>query len=367
MKTKTSLSLAMLSAFTALMILSPGTLAASQPNPLNLTVQGIIVNGGNQVYNFGGGTVVAGEINGSVLSQGSSINFQINAMVHGLNTGGRGSISVPTSNSNSNGNPWNNNNPNNAATPYAHHWGQGGLSVQISISGQVPAAVFPLSFSGITPSNCVSQCTSEIPLVFTGTATLQNGSASVSAPVTIESPYWNPFGAPIFITTMDSPAYLGGYPTISIITTYTSATILWSGVQLQGQMFGTLGSGSNPVQVSGAYSTTSTSFENLVTGSETDFGTMSFSSMTPSSLNVAGGFMGKTTIPSDSPVGTAGSFDCAQAFGFPEGTCTATGASSAGSFLLFGHGTSVKGTYSTIWSVPSLNTATTVSATATSQ
>jgi hypothetical protein len=360
----------MLSAITALMILAPSTVAASQSTPLGLTVQGIITNGGSQVYNLGGGTVVAGEINGSALAAGSSINFQVNANVHGLSTSGSGSITVPSTNSgegngngngngNGHGHGWGNGNGNHQVTPSDHNYGQGGLSVSISITSQTPAAIFPLTLEGLTPANCVSQCTSEIPLVFTGTATIQNGSASITEPVAVENPYWNPFGGPIFITTLDSEAYLGGYPVLSLVATYTSATILWTGVQLQGVMFGTLGSGSNAVQVSGAYSTTSTSFENLFTGVETDFGSMTFAAMTPSSLNAIGGFTGKTTIP---PVGTAGSYDCSGLFGFPEGTCTATGASSSGSFLLFAHGSSISGSYSTTWSVPSLTTATTVTA-----
>jgi hypothetical protein len=365
MKTKTSVSIAVLSAVTALMILSPTTMAASQSTQLSLSVQGIITNGGSQFYNIGGGTVLAGEINGSVLAAGSTISFQMTASVHGLSTSGSGSITVPSAesggygNGNGNGNGYGNGNGQGNG-----HFQHQGLSVQLSINGEVAAAVFPLNSDG---SNCASQCTSEIPLVFTGMATIQDGSASMTAPVMIENPYWNPFGGPIFITTMDSPPYLMGLPSLSIVATYSSANILWSGVQLQGVMYGTLGSGSSAVQVMGAYSTTSTSFENLVSGTETDFGSMTFSGMTPSSLNVQGGFAGKTTIPSDTPLGSGGSFDCAPILGFPEGTCTATGASSTGSFNLYGHGTSIRGTYSTIWSVPSLTTMTSVSATLTSQ
>jgi hypothetical protein len=358
MKTKTSLGLAMLSAITALMILAPSTVAASQSSPLTLQVQGIITNGGNQLYNFAGGTVVGGEILGTALTTGSSISFQFTASVHGLSTSGSGSISVPTSNSGSGGNGgngWGNNNGNggngwgnngDSKTSPSSRSSNQGTSVQISITGQESVAVFPLNPDG---SSCASQCNSEIPLVFSGVATIQSGGNTVTAPVVVESPYWNPFGGAIFITTTDAAASL------SIVVTYTSATILWTGVQLQGYMFGSLGT----TQVSGAYSTTSTSFENLFTGVETDAGTMTFAGMTPSSLNAVGGFLGKTTIP---PIGTGGSFDCSTLFGFPEGTCTATGASSSGSFLLFAHGSSIKGTYSTAWSVPSLTTTTSVSA-----
>ena len=363
MKTKTSLGLAMLSAVTALMILSPGTIAASQPTNLSLTVQGVITNGGSQFYNFGGGTVLAGEINGTVLAQGSSINFHVSANVRGLSTSGSGSISLASSSS---GGGWGWGSGWGSGLAPSDLWGQGGLSVQISITGQTAAAVFPLNLVGAVPADCVSQCNSEIPLLFTGTATIQNGSASITEPVIVENPYWNPFGGPIFITTMDSQAYLGGYPSLSLVATYSSATILWTGVQLQGFMYGSLGTGTSAVQISGAYRTTSTSFENLLTGVETDAGIMTFSSMTPSSLGAVGGFFGKTTIPSDTPIGSSGSFDCAPVFGFPEGTCTATGASSSGSFLLFGQGSSIGGTYSTTWSVPSLTTTTTVSASVTS-
>jgi hypothetical protein len=328
MKTKKSLTIALLSAVTALVLFSPAALAATS-TPLNLGIGGIITNAGSQIYSFSGGAA-SGEVLGNPLNTGASVNYHFDASVRGLTTSGSGHITIPAS---------------------AYSGGHGAIVVSVQISAEAAAAVFPLDSSG---NNCVTSCTSEIPLVFEGTATISNQGQSITAPVTVESPYWNPFGGPIFIATSDGSLYL--------VVTYNSASVVWMGVVQQGLIQGTYGTS----VVTGNYQTTSTSYENLVTGTETDAGIMVFAGMSIPSLNVVGGFAGKTTIPSDNPVGTNGSFDCAPYLLLPEGTCTATGASSAGSFLLFGHGTVIKGSYSSTWSVPSLTTTTVASAAVTS-
>jgi hypothetical protein len=77
--------------------------------------------------------------------------------------------------------------------------------------------------------------------------------------------------------------------------------------------------------------------------------------MTNPILNAKGGFFGHTTFT------LAGSFDCATDFELPPKTCTATGATSDGSFwMLGGKNSLISGTYHTVWSVPSLFTMTTV-------
>ena len=337
MKTKKSLGLAMLSALTAMILFSPTALAAPQPTSLNLNIQGIITNGGSQFYTFSGGTVVGGEILGTDVS-GSNINYQVTAFVHGLSTGGQGTIMVSGSNSGQ-GN----------GDDHDHSWNSGTM-VTIRINGETPAAIFPLDQYANNCNPNAAKCTSEIPLLFTGTAAISSSGQRVTVPVAIESPYWNPFGGPIMIASLDSATA----PSLYLVVTSKSAAILWSGVVLQGIMTGTYGSET----VSGAYQTKSTSTENLVSGTEYDFGSMTFASMSDSALNAMGGFAGKTTIA------TAGSFDCAPILGLPEGTCTATGASSSGSFFLSaGHGHFIKGTYDTAWSVPSLTTMTTATAT----
>ena len=322
MKTKKSISLALLSVAAVLLLFSPTALAATS-TPLNLGIGGIITNAGSQVYSFRGGAA-SGEVLGNPLKTGASVNYHFAATVSGLTTSGSGHITVPAS---------------------AYTGGHGAIVVSIQINSQTPAAVFPLDSSG---NNCVEGCTSEIPLVFEGTATISNQGQSVTVPVTVESPYWNPFGGPIFIATDDGSLYL--------IVNYDSASILWTGVVLQGLIQGTYGTS----VVTGQYQTTSTSFENLKAGTETDAGIMVFAGMSVPSLNAVGGFTGKTTIP------TAGSFDCSPYLGLPEGTCTATGANSNGSFLLIGQGSVIKGSYSTTWSIPSLTTTTLATASVTS-
>jgi hypothetical protein len=337
MKTMKKASLALLSSIAALLIFSPAALAASSSQPLNLTVNGIITNAGSQIYSFSGGTVAApGNVGPDVLSPGTSINFQVSAFVRQLNTNGHGSIS------------------------------DGKSTVSITINGENPAAVFPLDPTG---NNCASNCNSQIPFAFTGMAVIssqgqgqggwgqgddegQQGNQPTGVPILIESPYWNPGGAPILIVSLDSPTT----PSIFLIVSYSHATIDWFGVTVSGTVSGTLGGYTGLVQ--GAYSSVTISHEDLVAGVEHDAGTISFSSMTPSSLN-ANGFLGGTTN-----IANPGA-DCSSFFGMPTGSgiCLLTGATSSGSFYMFGHGGSIKGTYSTVWSTPSLFTTTTVAAT----
>jgi hypothetical protein len=97
---------------------------------------------------------------------------------------------------------------------------------------------------------------------------------------------------------------------------------------------------------------TSNETENLVTGKSTDKGTISFSSMTPSSLNANGHYIGTSTIP------TTGTSDCSASTGFP-GTCTESGFQSIGQFTMSG----ISGSYNTTWGVPALGFSASVNAT----
>jgi len=296
--------------------------SAKQSQPLSLLLQGMITNAGSQSYTIGGGQLVGGSLFNNLVAP-TRIGFSLYATVHGPQAAfGWGSLQVGT-----------------------------GFSARITITGVIQAAIFPLSPTDY--SNCNPQeqkCNSEIPLFFTGLATVtskgSNGLQQI--PIAIESPYWNPFGGPIFITSLDSTTD----PSISLIMTYTSATIYWSGVQIQGEILGSFGGGS----VSGSFSQTVNSWENLVTGTESDFGSIAFVGMSNPILNAFGGFVGHTTFS------LTNSYDCALEFGLPEGTCTATGATSDGSFWMTGKGSLINGTYHTIWSVPSLFTTTTVMA-----
>jgi hypothetical protein len=170
--------------------------------------------------------------------------------------------------------------------------------------------------------------------------TVAGSTQTVPETMQIESPYFNPFGAPIVLASMDN--------SIVIAATYTSGNIIWAGTKVGGATFGTLGS----TQTSGAFNMTSSEFENLVTGRSMDAGTISFSSMTSSSLDAKGFYVGTSTIP------TTGSSDCSASTGIP-GTCTETGFQSIGTFTMSG----ISGSYNTTWGVPALGFSSTVSAT----
>jgi len=319
------------------------TTGGSQSQPLSLTLLGVITDAGRQTYSFSGGQVVQGSIFGAPVSQ-TAADFHLDATVSGLSVSGSGSVSLGSSQ----GGGWGSGHQSSS---------NGAFSAQITINGGVPAAIFPIQLSadGSSFTNCDpshAACNSEIPLLFTGVATIQSGGHGSQVPIAVESPYWNPFGGPILITSLDGTST--SPPSVFLVVSYTSATILWSGVQLQGLLGGTFGT----EPVSGAYGQGVSSYEDLMSGNEWDVGTIAFVGMSDSTLNSQGGFLGHTAFS------TAGSFDCAPEFGLPEGTCTATGATSSGSFWMLGsHLSYITGSYNTVWSVPSLFTQTMVMAT----
>jgi hypothetical protein len=349
MKTKKPLALAMLSATTALMILAPSAFAASQ-TPLTLQMQGIITNAGKQTYFLSGGQIVSGLVFSKPVPSSDQLNFNLFSNVNGLTTSGFGSLTI-TNSSNSGGQGdtggWGSNDRGDGHGSHSNTV----LSGRIQITDEVPAQVFPVTFSGVYPVSCTSNCNSQVPLLFTGSLILggDGSGQSQSIPIAIESAYWSPFGGPIVISSLDSP------PSIFLVVTYRTATIAWAGVQLQGVLGGNYGSES----VTGGYTMTSYSFENLVTANELDAGQISFTGMSDSSLNVGGFYHGSTTFS------TAGEQDCSLLTSLPEGTCWFTGASSSGSFQMFAHGLGITGSYSTNWSVPSLTTSSSVTATVT--
>ena len=322
---------------------------SKQSQPLSLTLQGMITNAGNQHYDFSGGNLVQGVLFGHGLSS-AQVSFNLDATVRGLQTvTGSGSLQVSSADGHGNdgghtGGQADSNSGDSAASNFR---------VSITITGAIPAAIFPITLTSPTSySNCDPQtqkCNSEIPLLFTGFATFGSvaGNGPNRIPIAIESPYWNPFGGPILITSLDSTTA----PSIFLVVSYNSATIDWVGVQLQGAIGGTFGTET----VTGFYGQGVNSHEDLVSGRESDLGSIAFVGMSDQTLNARGAFVGHTTFT------LAGSFDCAPEFGLPEGTCTATGATSDGTFGMIGkQGTFIGGKYHTDWSVPSLFTMTTV-------
>jgi len=344
--------------FCLMLFASPAFASSGHVNhqqSLSLTLTGMISNPGSQGYELGGGKLVQGMLFNQPLTSGH-VEFDLDANVRGLGATGSGSLEVSTSSSDGDGGQQGGQgNGHQDDGDHGDHSNGVGFSARISITGTIPAAIFPITVtSPTTYSSCdpsSQSCNGEIPLFFTGVATIDGHGSDAPAqiPIAIESPYWNPFGGPILITSLDSITT----PSIFLVVSYDRASIDWDRVQLQGQLAGTYGTEA----VTGSYGQVVNSQENLVLGKEFDTGTIAFVGMSDPTLNANGWFLGHTSF------NLAGSFDCSSEFGLPEGTCTATGATSHGAFWMSGgQKIDITGTYYTVWSVPSLFTLTTVMA-----
>ena len=218
----------------------------------------------------------------------------------------------------------------------------------------VPAVGFPLDPTQPTnPLACGQNCQSEIPGFFVGAGDVQvtfKGATTdnPNAVILFESAYLSPFGGPIAIGTTDGA--------VRIAATYTAQNGQWSGVQTAGVVLDSNGN------VVGNFVDTTNLSENLLTGSESDSGTMVLYGFSGQyyGLNSAGTFSGSSSVPS------AGSFDCTSMlssqlsgagiyFSLPQKTCLATGSISTGTFKL-SHNSyrSISGAYALYWSVPAL-------------
>ena len=297
----------------AILLLLGGTTAAFADTPqgqtLSATMAGGVTNLGNQVYTMSGGQVFYAYIGGQAIDTGTgTIHYSMVAYQSGVSTRGFASIHF-------------------SAT-------MNGAPVTVSGSFQIGGA----DMGAGLPAGCTTTCQQILPFDFIGTSNVQLTVAgqTQSETLVVESPYWNPFGGPIYLVSPDGA--------IVITATYTQGNILWMGAQTGGIITGTLGSS----PFSGSFTQTSTEFENLVAGTARDSGSIQFSTNI-ASLNTKGTFTGSDTIP------TLGSFDCSPA-GLPY-TCTATGFQSNGNFRAGG----VTGTYSTTWGVPAYQFSSTVS------
>jgi hypothetical protein len=317
-----------------LMLLGANAAFASSSQSLTFAVGsptlplGTVSDLGNQQYQVRGGHVFAAYLGGNQID-GAIIQYSMNANVKSTTAKGSGSFDLTGT---------------IAGQPVS-------VSGEFSInSAQTIAQVLP-NPSGVCRGNGAKSC-SELPVTFGGPADLkiQAGGSTTNDVTTmqVENPYFNPLGGPIFLVSGDQSVF--------IIATYSVGTIQWSGAAVTGPISGVLGS-STPV--SGTLTLNSNEQEDLVAGTAADSGSISFSSMTPSILNLGGSYSGTSTIPS------TGSFDCSALFTFPAGTCTATGFSSSGSYTMKHGQTTVSGTYSTEWTVPALAFSSTGSATLT--
>ncbi len=296
--------------------------AASPPQPLSLLLSGAVVSAGEQSYSFQGGNLVFGELLGVPVDITTAVHYDLSAKVSGLTVTGVAHFG--------------------ALTAKGTGGAQTELQAAVAIDGMVPAVGLPIGCTfGVN-------CNSAIPALFSGggSAKVTTGHTTFSFPIhmTLESPYLNPFGGPIFISSDAGEVF--------VIATYSQARIVWTNILVQGLVSGRL-SGST---VSGSFGMVVNSIEDLKAGSELDHGTISFHDMSPVTLNALGTFSGNSTIPRGVP--------CPDSLGFPAGTCTITGLMSSGAFSQSTalHST-IMGKYATTWSAPAVAFGSVVTAT----
>jgi len=295
---------------------------------------GAVQDLGDQTYSVSGGQVGAAAIGGIPLDPGATVTFSLNAQVQGTKITGTASFQLEGKT----------------------------LGIPMSASGTavITSSLTISQVGGVEGAAAVcpgagAQACGELPVLFGGAAEVQvTRPGSTTHDLTVlffENPYFNPFGKPIVVAALDK--------SVVFAATYNVGTILWQGSQVGGPITGTLG-GSTPV--SGVLGLDSTEFEDLVTGIAIDQGSISLSSMTPSSLDAAGTYEGTSHIPPPTPQD-----DCSTLLGFPAGSgvCTMTGFDSSGSYVMSGPAVRLAGFYSTVWTVPALAFSSTSTAIAT--
>ena len=303
----------------ALLFLLGGANAAfaSTQQTLTATEVGGVNSLGNQIYNVKGGQTAFAMIAGQAVDPTTAtLQYNFYATQNGLNTNGYATLTFSGMTA-------------------------GGVAVSVSGSFTINSVVAAAEL----PYGCTTTCNSELPIFFMATSpsvqvTVAGATQTVPEALSIESPYFNPWGAPIVLASADN--------SIVIAATYTQGSILWMGTKVGGAIVGTLGTST----ASGTFNMTSAEYEDLVKGIAFDAGTISLSAMTPSSLNSRGFYTGSSTIP------TTGTSDCSALTGIP-GTCTMTGFQSTGHFNMNG----MSGSYSTSWGVPALGFSSSITAT----
>jgi hypothetical protein len=226
-----------------------------------MTMIGGVLSLGDQRYTVSGGQVAFAVIAGQPVDPTTAtIKYHFAATQDGLMTKGHATIKFTGQ---------------TASGPVS-------VSGTFDINSIVPAAEFPLG--------CSTNCQSALPFFFIGNSsnvrmTVGGSTQTVNETMQIESPYFNPWGAPIVLASADQ--------SIVIAATYTQGSIHWSSSKVGGTMLGTLGTTS----ASGMYNMTTSEDENLVTGNAVDSGKISFNSMTPTSLNAKGSYWNNSTLP----------------------------------------------------------------------
>lgn len=304
----------------ALLLLAGSSLAyASTPVQLNANFAGGVVDAGNQRYKVEGGTVVLASFLGDALDPGDvEFEYSLLAKVSGSSVSGHASFELKSE----------------------------GDESELKVKGKVD----------INGAIGVAVGSSQIPFYFSGTGTLtvEQDETEQEFPVQMlfESPYWNPFGNPILITTYDS--------SLVIVTTYSRGTIDWSYVVTGAFVFGQLGE----QPFSGTFMQIAKAHEDLVAGTERDSGTITLEGL-PGTGPISGDYRGESVIPAG---GTPGGLGC-EAFPAELQTlvCTSTALNSAGEFKLKGDGLKLSGEYVTTWGEPAITFTGTLTATGTQE
>lgn len=311
----------------------PASSPPKSSQPLSLIMTGGISAAGDQQYMLAqdGQLVYASIFGVQVEPASSSLHYSLVAYVHGLSATGQANIHLVASS------------PDGQKVR---------LDGTVAINGMVPAEVFT---SGAIPSAFLG--------FLRGIVTTGGKSQPIALGVSLESPFINPFGGPIVVTTLDASS------SIVLVTDYHFATIHYSNVKvLTLSVTGTLGSSA---VTAGSATLTTRATEDLVAGTESETGTISFTGMNPSLLNSFGQYSGSSIIPSGSQcTSTYGfypcTFDCTSYLptlmgassldisGLPTGLCTLTGFISSGSFHSVGAHVVIRGTYTTVWDIPAV-------------
>jgi hypothetical protein len=318
----------------AAILLFSNVAMASSTQPLSLTMTGGInsVGGQDYVLNQHGSAAYATIVGRTLSPQSTHLDYSLVADVYGNTVTGHASVHL------------------DGKTVSGQTIDLDGIVV---IKGMVPVE----SFSG-----------SAIPSAFLGqllgSITIGQTKHSISFPVSMESPFINPFGGPVVV------ASLGAGGSIVLVSGYQVAKVIYSDVQVFTlSVTGTVGTA--PV-TTGTAALKTWAIEDLRAGTETEMGSIAFVGMTPSFLDSSGFYTGKSIIPSSGNCLTTYGFspctlDCTPLLPLlmgapslnlaplPGGLCTVTGFISSGSFQTFGHGVHISGNYETVWDIPAVS------------
>lgn len=331
MKTLTSamtLLATLLIASSGLLVTHADTTNYSNNGQLSLGLSGVITSAGRQSWSISGGVLAGAQLGQEIVPPGASIQYSLNANDRGTSSSGFFSMSM------------------SGVTADGQTFT---YSATGPVVGMIPSICFPGYDSADANGNCPTTDNTAIPAFFIAavstTETLGSTTTTNQLTFLVEAPIMNPWGAPIAIASTDG--------SVSVVASYMSATATWSDVRLAGVLSGTY----NDQQATGTFSQVANAYENFVTGTETEFGTVALQNMSPSSLNAQGVYAGSSTVP------ILGSFDCSALVGLPEGTCTETGLTSTGTFAMMGQSSTITGSYVVNWPAPSVTFTGTITAT----